>query len=356
MNWKSKKTNEGRLGISKDDICANSRTYPGKVCMVANTWRNAEAVCSAQGAHLCTEHAISADVTKHSGCNYDNRRIFSSTKCATTEGGPLDGYKALRGKRPDFSGGPLCLKPDEEVALSTYGVRCCTLSDRALTPGASFLRFDESSSVALTNETGATTDYSDSQSDYYDDGSDTPSPPSSLDNNEESIKVAGPRSSDAAAGGEVDDGSSDDGKSLSGGAIAAIVIVILLAVVVAAVVGAIVGRRMLRTEQTAEIKAVPELVVDSAESHDARFSGDAMKQARLSVPSIRTTSYSSALDEPASNESKATVLTEDNGFVLDKDGSLRLHSVRRENPAYRTSVYNSRNVVGNAGVDTNTSL
>merc|ERR1711988_1403010 len=134
------------------------------------------------------------------------------------------------------------------------------------------------------------------------------------DNNGASIK--------AAAGGGADD---DDGKSLSGGAIAVIVIVVLLAVVVAAVIGALVGRRMLRTERAAPAKAVPEIVVDSAASIDAPpelLLDNELEEKRLSAaPSIRTTSYSSAIDEPAG-------VMEDNGFVLDKDGSLRLHSVR----------------------------
>lgn len=328
-----------------NDFCGASRVPNTKTCMTANTWKQAEAVCSAHGAYLCSEQAHYADVTKHTGCNYDHQRIYTSTKCATTEGGPLDGYKVRRGKYPFYSGEADCVKPDQDYG-STYKVRCCTLSDRALTPGASFLRTDESQSGALTNETGATMDYSDNQAGYYDDGSDTTSPIASGPD-DASIKAAGP-----ASGGGVEDGSSDNGKSLSGGAIAAIVIVVLLAVIVAAVVGALVGRRMLQRQQTAETKAVPELAVDGAEA----YVGDSMKTARLSVPSIRTHSYSSAIDEPVASESKATGLTEDNGFVLDKDGSLRLHSVRRENPAYRTSVYSPGTIVGNAQIDTNTSL
>jgi hypothetical protein len=257
----------------------------------------------------------------------------------------------MKGKYPDYSGGPICLKPDQEVSTSNYKVRCCSLKNRALAPGASFVRFDEPNSGGVTNDTGDSMDSGDIQSDYYDAGSasDTPPPPGTTeepsDSNGASIK--------AAAGGGADD---DDGKSLSGGVIAVIVIVVLLAVVVAAVIGALVGRRMLRTERAAPAKAVPEIVVDSAASIDAPpepLLDNELKQKRPSAlsaaPSIRTTSYSSAIDEPAG-------VMEDNGFVLDKDGSLRLHSVRRENPAYCASTYDTGVVVGPAGVNTNTSL
>lgn len=317
---------------------------------MASTWRDAEDTCSAVGAHLCTELAISSDVTRGTGCGYDNKRVFTSTKCATTPGGPLDGYIAMRGKYPDYAGGPICLKPDQEVSTVDYKVRCCSLKGRALAPGASFVRFDEPNSGGVTNDTGDAMDYDygDIQSDYYDDaGSATPPAPGTTDgpsdNNGASIREA--------AGGGADD---DDGKSLSGGVIAVIVIVVLLAVVVAAVIGALVGRRMLRTERAAPAKAVPEIVVDSAVSIDdfppEKLLDNELKEKRLSAaPSIRTTSYSSAVDEPVG-------IMEDNGFVLDKDGSLRLHSVRRENPTYRASTYDTGDVVGPAGVNTNTSL
>jgi hypothetical protein len=261
----------------------------------------------------------------------------------------------MKGKYPDFSGGAICLKPDQEVSTTDYKVRCCSLKAQALVPGASFLRSDEPNSGGVTNDTGDAMDSGDIQSDYsdadyYDAGSTTPPPPGTTDglasdNDGASIK--------AAPGGGADD---DDGKSLSGGVIAVIVIVVLLAVVVAAVIGALVGRRMLRTERAAPAKAVPEIVVDSAASIDAPpepLLDNELKQKRPSAlsaaPSIRTTSYSSAIDEPAG-------VMEDNGFVLDKDGSLRLHSVRRENPAYCASTYDTGVVVGPAGVNTNTSL
>jgi len=343
------RTNSERLGIARENICGASKDNNG-VCMLANTWRKADELCSANGMHLCTSTAILADATRGTGCQYDNHRVFTSSKCSTNDDGILDGYMVMRGRYPSYNAGPRCVKPNTVVNTDNWKVRCCSLSNQALTPGTSFLRFDVG---GLTDSVGAADDVGDYDYegvDYYDYSTERVHNNRQGNDNGTSIKAVNPDSSNAAAGGD-NDGSSDNDKSLSGGAIVAIVIVVLLAVIVAAVVGAIVGRRMLRAEQPIETKAVPEIVVDSDESGNAPQD---VRAARMSTPSIRTFSYSSALDEPTQQES--TRLTEDNGFVLDKDGSLRLHSVRRENPAYRQSVYRSTNVVGSAGVDTNTSL
>jgi len=308
---------------------------------------DAEAKCQAQGSYLCTLHARKAEAARGTGCSFDKRIVFSSTKCETSNGVP--GFLAARGKDGTNE---RCYGATEPVSFKDNKVRCCTLAERAFAPDAAFLN-----KLAAANETK----YDDADfTDYYDYLEEAKAETTTRQTLDGEIKAADPAAQDAGSSSDEDEDSGEDG-DLSSGAIAAIVIVVLLVIIVAAVLGAIIGRRMLRSEQVQVTKQIPEVVVDNAvtsleetSNQYGQVDENYVKQARLSTPSIRTHSYSSALDEPASVMTKGS--TEPNGFVLAEDGSLRLHSVKRENPAFRQSVYGKKDVVGSAGVTTNTSL
>jgi len=144
--------------------------------------------------------------------------------------------------------------------------------------------------------------------------------------------------------------------ALSSGNIAALVTAIVLVLVLVAAAGAFLARWHLRKEQASLSKHVRDEVIERAEAGLPRIGVD---EPRLSVSSLRlqsyreptaievkesrpdlndrSQSYNTALDAPEIGTA-ADSTGDDDGFVLDTDGSLRLHSVRRVNPAFVQSV------------------
>jgi hypothetical protein len=53
----------------------------GKTCHESKTYAEAEAICVAANARLCTAAELEGDCTRGSGCGFDGKAIWSSTSC-----------------------------------------------------------------------------------------------------------------------------------------------------------------------------------------------------------------------------------------------------------------------------------
>jgi len=68
-----------QLSAARPKVCGASIIR--NVCSEALDYSSAVKFCSGFGARLCTSHELAADVTKGTGCNLDDQRIWSGTSC-----------------------------------------------------------------------------------------------------------------------------------------------------------------------------------------------------------------------------------------------------------------------------------
>ena len=90
-------TNAARYGSRA--VCGerDGRTKTGK-CSGAVDFATAKAHCEHTGARLCTFAEVDADEAKNTGCNYDDKRVWSSTSCGTGKVWTQAGNTGLVGK------------------------------------------------------------------------------------------------------------------------------------------------------------------------------------------------------------------------------------------------------------------
>jgi hypothetical protein len=79
-------------------VCGESDDDLGG-CNAASTWEEADDICKASGARLCTLSELKSDETRGTGCQFDSKMIWSSTACGTNEhalgiGGTLYGSQS----------------------------------------------------------------------------------------------------------------------------------------------------------------------------------------------------------------------------------------------------------------------
>jgi len=104
---------------ASDQVCAASAVINGRCSGNVNIFA-ARKLCSRIGARLCTSQEIAADEAKGSGCKYDCERVWTGSKCTTSEGG--QGFLTLAGARKCSAKLPSrCDDFESQDAV----VRCC---------------------------------------------------------------------------------------------------------------------------------------------------------------------------------------------------------------------------------------
>eukprot|EP01047_Picozoa_sp_COSAG01_P046434 COSAG01_NODE_4361_length_5098_cov_2.121024_1_plen_1077_part_10 len=101
-----------------------SRVSLGTSCEHSSDYSEADAVCHADGARLCTAAEVAADCTAGTGCNHDHDLVWTSTPCTPTHLFAAIGNPANRGAVAR-QGNVQC-----EPTSALHEVRCC--SDRRL--------------------------------------------------------------------------------------------------------------------------------------------------------------------------------------------------------------------------------
>ena len=107
---------ESELALTSDfkqDPSANT-------CFYEQTHRQADIICRAAGARLCTVSELDKGEAGGTGCGHDTNFVWSATAC-TLPDDEGDGYFVALG-RPDGANRPRCQKPGDVISI---GVRCC---------------------------------------------------------------------------------------------------------------------------------------------------------------------------------------------------------------------------------------
>lgn len=110
-------TGENMWQNNHPTVCGGSR-LSDLTCFGSQDIVKSAAKCRDEGARLCTSEELEYGVTRQSGCGYNFRYAWSSTKCS-------GGY-VVRTGNPNSAYPPLCLDGDAASA-TTYDVfsRCC---------------------------------------------------------------------------------------------------------------------------------------------------------------------------------------------------------------------------------------
>jgi len=110
-------------------------------CYPAETWLSAYEKCASQGARLCTEAEIEAECTKHTGCGFDAKYVWTSqfTTSPPTSSPTISVSPTVPVTTPPTSshavvvcgathGEPVCGSSSKvvEVQSSLNAVRCCS--------------------------------------------------------------------------------------------------------------------------------------------------------------------------------------------------------------------------------------
>merc|ERR1740124_1441185 len=66
-------------GWTKSDNCSVWVTSKTDGCHVHETWHDATKICAGAGGRLCTKEEMMADCTKFTGCQLDQRLVWTST-------------------------------------------------------------------------------------------------------------------------------------------------------------------------------------------------------------------------------------------------------------------------------------
>jgi hypothetical protein len=107
-------------GDSELRLAADFKQDPqANTCFYEQTHRQADIICRAAGARLCTAYELDNGETSGTGCGHDTNFVWSATACTLQDGEA--GYYAALG-RPDGVNKRRCQKPDDVVSI---GVRCC---------------------------------------------------------------------------------------------------------------------------------------------------------------------------------------------------------------------------------------
>eukprot|EP00613_Pedinella_sp_CCMP2098_P028514 CAMPEP_0171705404 /NCGR_PEP_ID=MMETSP0991-20121206/13172_1 /TAXON_ID=483369 /ORGANISM="non described non described, Strain CCMP2098" /LENGTH=429 /DNA_ID=CAMNT_0012294933 /DNA_START=464 /DNA_END=1754 /DNA_ORIENTATION=- len=110
-------------------MCSETVKDPSGGCSGASglvTWYEADAFCKTYGARLCTRGELETNEAKGSGCQYNNKRIWSSTQCSTgSDPGyrDSDGYMTAAGSIGYSSSWPT--ECTEKESTNTAYARCC---------------------------------------------------------------------------------------------------------------------------------------------------------------------------------------------------------------------------------------
>jgi len=112
-------TEHGSPGICGESDDLDWPSYTG--CSGEKTWAEAVEICEGVGARLCTAKELGEDdETKGTGCNYNIKRIWSSTLCSE------DSYLATFGDSEWIANKPWRRKPAcYHETNATAVVRCC---------------------------------------------------------------------------------------------------------------------------------------------------------------------------------------------------------------------------------------
>lgn len=144
-------------------VCAASNIKG--MCNPSKTYIEAERICSAVGARLCTTTELENDETQGTGCQFDFVQIWASDSCTLTNG--YAGFMAAAGSSLASGLTPSCYLPRKRK----FAVRCCAdagpsppsfppsnvtptyfQSSPAAQPASSTVLFSESPSAALFGE------------------------------------------------------------------------------------------------------------------------------------------------------------------------------------------------------------
>lgn len=109
------------------------------------SYREAEEVCRAAGARLCTEPEVSAGSTRGTGCGLDNRLIWTSTECANGEFCSSGHFLRLGNGQPIPSSRSM---PRKQV----FGVRCCADEIAAATEDRNLLGLSEKPCILINRD------------------------------------------------------------------------------------------------------------------------------------------------------------------------------------------------------------
>jgi len=276
-----------RVGLTKGDTtaCGESDNKLGTngatTCHSNKNFEDAQGICSAAGSRLCTATEIQAEVTRGSGCGFDNREVWSSTPCAT-------GYTVVKGK----GGTERCL-PTSDV---TVEVRCC-----ADVTNVAFLAASMAGSISRGDVQHA----------------------------EISLSAL-----------DMDANGADGGVS-AGATVAA---ALAAAVVVLGALAAVVMRRRSGAAAAADSPDAPAHNEEGAAELGNSTARRQSKSYRGSVASVDMEIERGEVVDLSLNEmsiqSPPEDAIDDNAFVLtDKGTSIRMKSVRRGNPLYVQSMY-----------------
>jgi len=276
-----------RVGLTKGDTtaCGESDNKLGTngatTCHSNKNFEDAQGICSAAGSRLCTATEIQAEVTRGSGCGFDNKEVWSSTPCAT-------GYTVVKGK----GGTERCL-PTSDV---TVEVRCC-----ADVTNVAFLAASMAGSISRGDVQHA----------------------------EISLSAL-----------DMDANGADGGVS-AGATVAA---ALAAAVVVLGALAAVVMRRRSGAAAAADSPDAPAHNEEGAAELGNSTARRQSKSYRGSVASVDMETERGEVVDLSLNEmsiqSPPEDAIDDNAFVLtDKGTSIRMKSVRRGNPLYVQSMY-----------------
>merc|ERR1712093_621360 len=100
-----------------DSVCAATDKLKGG-CQGARDFESADSVCRSNSGRLCTSDELWGMVTAKTGCDYDAKRVWSSTPCGTTKFYTMSGRRDLHNDEVPKE----CTKKDQ---ADTVYVRCC---------------------------------------------------------------------------------------------------------------------------------------------------------------------------------------------------------------------------------------
>lgn len=346
-----------RFRYGNDDVCGTSHQgfaeNGGRRCLSARTHSFANDMCSAVGGRLCTADELARDATRGTGCGHDNRLVWTSDICD-------GGFMARRGRSGNKRGlEAQCLPTDSSIPA----VRCC--SDKVVTaPGMARL------GVAMQLDADAPPETAASRSGDIRNTlglvTDAPSMVEVYEEEEENAVYERHAAETAAMAVTFDDYGEDgeDGEgatdaSTTGTTVASAVVGVIAIAVLAVAAVTIRSRQQQHQQQQHQRRqssADPEFAAASAAIAGGATEDDATAAAICSAVDQLPELQSARSYSAAEHDNTDAGAFDDNGFVYDPEGSLRMKSVRRANPAYINSVYMPTDAVGPAGVEGKTDI
>ena len=106
--------------FGSDTVCGESNP-DARGCLGFTTWDTAIDACQDVGARLCTLAELQNEEAKDTGCNANDKLVWSQSACSDFGVG-VTAYSVVQG---NGNGAVSCISVDDEVPTADVTVRCC---------------------------------------------------------------------------------------------------------------------------------------------------------------------------------------------------------------------------------------